>query len=272
MSEVLSYIGNIIVGQRITEKLKEIGMTKAELSRALGMNQSNLNKLLKKDSIETSKLVVISRVMKYNFFKEFCRSFEYVVEQLSNEEFYITEVNVGELVEKRIKELGMTQQQVAEKVMAIQMETNDLMYSLSPDPKPEDAVFKQQYVSVITKRTSADTKLLYYISRALNYNFFEDFYRKEETMPQPSKKNIPWELIVKGQQLSIENADLKHKVNVLRYILRTMAVQEDKLKGLGISDEDLREADIYSEDYDVYADDLFTSYMRSSDGIKDVLK
>ena len=272
MSEDLSYIGNIIVGQRITEKLKEIGMTKAELSRALNMNQSNLNKLLKKDSIETSKLVVISRVMKYNFFKEFCRSFEYVVEQLSNEEFYITEVNVGELVEKRIKELGLTQQQVAEKVMAIQSETKDLMYSLSPDPKPEDTVFKQQYVSVVTKRTSADTKMLYYISRALNYNFFEDFYRKEETKPQPSKKNVPWELIVKGQQLSIENADLKHKVNVLRHILRTMAAQEDKLKGLGISDEDLREADIYSEDYDVYADDFFTSYMRSSDGIKDVLK
>ena len=68
MGKVLSYIGNIMVGQRISEKLKEIGMTKAELSRALNMNQSNLNKLLKKDSIETSKLVVISRVMKYNVF------------------------------------------------------------------------------------------------------------------------------------------------------------------------------------------------------------
>ena len=114
--------------------------------------------------------------------------------------------------------------------------------------------------------------MLYYISRALNYNFFEDFYRKEETKPQPSKKNVPWEMIVKGQQLSIENADLKHKINVLRHILRTMEVQENKLKSLGISDEDLREADIYSEDYDVYTEDLFTSYMRSSDGIKDVLK
>ena len=60
MSEILAYIGNIMVGQRITEKLKEIGMTKAELSRALNMNQSNLNKLLKKDSIETSKLVLTS--------------------------------------------------------------------------------------------------------------------------------------------------------------------------------------------------------------------
>lgn len=272
MSGISGYIGNIVVGQRITEKLKEIGMTKAELSRALNMNQSNLNKLLKKDSIETSKLVVISRAMKYNFFKEFCRSFEYVVEQLSDEEFYITEVNVGELVDKRIKELGLTQQQVAEKVMAIQSETKDLMYSVSPDPRPEDTVFKQQYVSIITKRSSADTKMLYYISRALNYNFFEGFYTKEETKPQPSKKNVPWELIVKGQQLSIENADLKHKVNVLRHILQTMAVQEDKLKDMGISDEDIREADIYSEDYDVYTEDIFTSYIRSSDGVKDVLK
>ena len=153
MGKVLSYIGNIMVGQRISEKLKEIGMTKAELSRALNMNQSNLNKLLKKDSIETSKLVVISRVMKYNFFKEFCRSFEYVVEQLSNEEFYITEVNVGELVEKRIKELGLTQQQVAEKVMAIQSETKDLMYSLSPDPKPEDTGSHPEYAYAVQTRS-----------------------------------------------------------------------------------------------------------------------
>lgn len=252
-NENIALLG-VNVGRRITEKLEDLGMSKAELSRALNMNQSNLNKLLKKYSLETDKLVEISKAVKYNFFKDFCRSNSYIEEYLRDEEFFITEANIGALIGKRIKELGLTQKQVAEEVAKAVKTFRDMI-----NPKlviNSEMVFRQQYVSTITKRTSVDTELLYFISYALNFNFFECFYKKSNsTESQGQKKDVPWEVVRKVDAVLIENGNLKYQVNMLRDIIQTIGITDDELKKLGFNEWELRIADIHGDRYEVHHDD-----------------
>lgn len=227
------------IGPLITQRLDYSGMSKAELSRALGMNQSNLNKLLKRSSMETAKLVEISKAMKYNFFKEFCRSSEFIMEYLYDEEFYISEVNIGELVEKRIKELGLTQKQVAEKVNQVREDLNGKFQELVKfcDSAGEFG-FRQQYVSTVTKRSSVDTSLLYLISSALGQNFFEFFYRKEEKNDQAEiADSFPSKYIKQVEHLIMERDDLQRKVNALTYIIEHCGMTYEDWKKLGYSHE-----------------------------------
>lgn len=223
------------IGSRITEKLGDIGMSKAELSRALGMNQSNLNKLLNRGSMETDKLVEISKAMKYNFFKEFCRSSDFIMEYLSDEEFYISEVNIGQLIDKRIKELGLTQKQVAEKVSQVWESFHEQFLELAKFGSVGEFGFRQQYVSTVTKRSSIDTSLLFLISCALEMNFFEFFYRKEEKTE--NAESLPLKYVKKVERLILENEDLRHKVNVLSHIIETCGMTYEDWEKLGYSKE-----------------------------------
>lgn len=63
--------GPVEVGVKIERRLKEIGMTQVEFASKLGVAQSEVSRLLRKTSFETDKLVVISRLLGYNFFHDF---------------------------------------------------------------------------------------------------------------------------------------------------------------------------------------------------------
>lgn len=262
MDAKCEFIGNIDVGNRISEKLRDIGMSKAELSRALGMNQSNLNKLLNKNSIETSKLVEISKIMKYNFFKEFCMTFEYRESLLKAEDFYITDANIGVLIEKRIKELGLTQKEVADKVSKAQSDMIERVYPYAIDKKEVDREYRQQYVSTITKRSSINTTLLWYLSLALEYNFFECFCKRDESPKESNQKlHITLDVYNKVQSILFEKRDLERKVNVLRHIIKTISITEEELKKLGVTDKELKEADINAEEYELIPEDAVSIFV-----------
>lgn len=47
-------------------------MTQSEFAHQLGVKQPEVNRLLKRADLDTGKLVVISNLLKYNFFEEFC--------------------------------------------------------------------------------------------------------------------------------------------------------------------------------------------------------
>jgi len=60
----------INIGNDIENRLKILKMTQVEFARAMNIHQSDVSKLLKKESIGTEKLLKICRVLDHNFFRE----------------------------------------------------------------------------------------------------------------------------------------------------------------------------------------------------------
>ena len=61
------------VGNLISAKLKEDKVMQVELGDYLGVSHQEVSRLLKNNSIDTGKLVLISNFLKYNFFSDFYR-------------------------------------------------------------------------------------------------------------------------------------------------------------------------------------------------------
>lgn len=60
------------IGLLIEQKLNERDMSKSELARRTGIANQNINRILEKSSIDTEKLVKISKALDYNFFQDYC--------------------------------------------------------------------------------------------------------------------------------------------------------------------------------------------------------
>lgn len=58
----------IHIGAAIESKVQELGLSKAEFARRMGMPPQNVNRLLVRKSIDTDRLVMISNALDYNFF------------------------------------------------------------------------------------------------------------------------------------------------------------------------------------------------------------
>lgn len=64
-------ITKINIGLLIEQKINELGVTKSEFGRRIGIPQQNVNRILSKSSIDTDKLIVICDALSYNFFMDF---------------------------------------------------------------------------------------------------------------------------------------------------------------------------------------------------------
>lgn len=62
----------IHIGQAIEKRVKELGFSKSEFARRLGIHQQHINRIFERNTIETRKLVEICKVLDYNFFALFC--------------------------------------------------------------------------------------------------------------------------------------------------------------------------------------------------------
>lgn len=72
---MLMGIEKVNIGLSIEQKLNELGMSKSEFGRKIGIPQQNVNRILDKPSIDTDKLVLICEALEYNFFKEYTDNF-----------------------------------------------------------------------------------------------------------------------------------------------------------------------------------------------------
>lgn len=59
------------VGKLVEERIKELGMTKAEFGRRINTSRQNVNTLLRKDSMDACLLFQISKILNFNFFSCF---------------------------------------------------------------------------------------------------------------------------------------------------------------------------------------------------------
>ena len=60
------------VGAEIEKRRVELGISKSELGRRIGVTQQHVNRILDRETMETSRLVKVSEALDYNFFLLFC--------------------------------------------------------------------------------------------------------------------------------------------------------------------------------------------------------
>lgn len=61
-------IKDVHIGREIDKRREELAMSKSELARQMGIRQQHINHLLGSETIETKRLVKISKILRFNFF------------------------------------------------------------------------------------------------------------------------------------------------------------------------------------------------------------
>lgn len=181
-------IPEIHVGNMILDYMKQHRISQAELARNIKLDTSNLNKLLKKKSMETDRLMDICIALEHNFFPLFCND-----TKAYNSETSYGPIDLGVHIEMRMKEIGMTQVEFASKLGVSQSE-----------------------ISRILNKDSFETDKLTIISRILGYNFFQDFYHITPTTTQQVDNIMGAELLIRYEELIIENERLRNEIAQLR--------------------------------------------------------
>lgn len=62
-------IKDITIGKCIEQRINELGMSKSEFAKKIGVLQPNVGRILESDNIKTDKLVEISNALGFNFFQ-----------------------------------------------------------------------------------------------------------------------------------------------------------------------------------------------------------
>lgn len=62
-------VKDIIIGKCIEQRINELGMSKSEFAKEIGVLQPNVGRILESDNIKTDKLVEISNALGFNFFQ-----------------------------------------------------------------------------------------------------------------------------------------------------------------------------------------------------------
>lgn len=65
-------IMHVHVGKAIEKRRNELGLSKSELGRRIGVPQQHVNRILERETMETNRLVKVSEALDFNFFTLFC--------------------------------------------------------------------------------------------------------------------------------------------------------------------------------------------------------
>ena len=198
-------VPNIHVGKMIERRLSEMKMSQTQFAKIMFMPQSNISRLLKRETMDIEKLVVICMKMEYNFFEEFCGRKD---TRAYNGKFSIPLVNIGSSISDYLKSNNMSQIEFSE-IMGIQQ----------PD------------TSKLLKRASLDTGKLTLISNNLHHNFFEEYCTVSQEIPQTAAEEDKTpttefqELLSRYENLTVENVTLKARIYELEQKLLAAGIQ-----------------------------------------------
>ena len=187
-------------GNLVISFLKKSNIPQAHLARELNMATSNVNRLLKRDSMETSLLLEISNKLNHNFFADISGDVQ------EGKPYALVSPQIGKHIEERLKELKMTQSQFA------------AILNVTPAE-----------VSRLIMKESFDAQKLLKICRTLNYDFFRDFYHYTNDQEE-SKVAGMTSILKRNEELAVENAKYREFLeNGLEYLEQWM-----EEKGLSI--------------------------------------
>lgn len=183
------YLPDTNIGEMICKHLKKTGKPKAYLGKKLNMTTSNLNRLLKKESLNTKWIEKISEALEYNFFAELCNDTEHV-----RTGYELTHGTLGKAISRRLKEFNMNQAELASKI----------------------GVWPREICRIISNSSTESARLIS-ISRELAYNFFQEFYTTEsQVVDDKDVSSGSITLLDRFEQLVIANDNLRKENIKLR--------------------------------------------------------
>lgn len=197
-------IPDIHIGDSLRKWLKTHCITRQQFADAMGLPKSNIDRILFNPTIDTDKLIRISKVLQVNFFEEFWS--DSVVDEFGNT---LQSIHIGQKIEMYMKSVDMSQAKMAE-LLGLQ----------------------QPVISKILNRQSIDSGKLTEISRILEHNFFLDFYGNiEETATDLAVKAGYYmgkynKLIIDYERVSRELLDCKAEVDRLKRKLKEMGCED----------------------------------------------
>lgn len=65
-------VKSVHIGEAIEKRRLELDISKSELGRRIGVSQQHVNRILKRDTMESKKLVDLCHALDFNFFTLFC--------------------------------------------------------------------------------------------------------------------------------------------------------------------------------------------------------
>lgn len=65
-------IKKVHIGEAIEKRRNELGLSKSELGRKIGVPQQHVNRILERETMETKRLIKVSEALGFNFFTLFC--------------------------------------------------------------------------------------------------------------------------------------------------------------------------------------------------------
>ena len=65
-------IKNVHISEAIEKRRNELGLSKSELGRKIGVPQQHVNRILERETMETKRLIKVSEALGFNFFTLFC--------------------------------------------------------------------------------------------------------------------------------------------------------------------------------------------------------
>ena len=71
-------IKHVHVGQAIDKRRNELGLSKSELGRKIGVPQQHINRILERETMETSRLIKVSEALDFNFFPFLSETASYI--------------------------------------------------------------------------------------------------------------------------------------------------------------------------------------------------
>ena len=179
MDNVRVDLADFHVGNLIIRFLRTHNIPQAHLARDLDMATPNLNRLLKRESMDTGLIMEISEKLKHNFFADIAG------DKAEGKPCNLIHVHIGNRIETKLRELNMTQTKFA------------TILGVTPAE-----------VSRLVKKESFDAQKLLKISRLLNYNFFRDFYQFFH-LPDEKMRDAWKSVLKRNEELVAENARLK---------------------------------------------------------------
>lgn len=69
-----SDVRDVHLDQAIEKRRVELGISKSELGRRIGVSQQHVNRILERETMETNKLFKVCQALECNFFSLFCLS------------------------------------------------------------------------------------------------------------------------------------------------------------------------------------------------------
>lgn len=107
-------VRHVHVGEAIESRRKQLKLSKTEFGRRIGVTQQHVNRILERETMETSRLEKVCEALDFNFFSLFCTPKQQITAYLSSvnleggtcQNLIGDAVLVGELEKEKINNEG----------------------------------------------------------------------------------------------------------------------------------------------------------------------